>query len=593
MADLAAGTPVGAGYTLGTVIGRGAMGTVYGGTDRSGRPVAIKILSADLAHDPDSVSRLINEKALLVRLRGTNVVEVRDLVVEGDLLAIVMGLVTGGSLRDMMDRNGNRLPEAEALDVACDVLAGLEAAHAIGIVHRDVKPANVLLDVEGSSRQALVSDFGIAGIAGSSPHTRMTSVVVTPAYMAPELADDAPATPAVDVYATGILLYEMIAGSVPFSANSVLAMIKKHAVEVPTRPDGMSENTWAAVIAMLAKEPDARPTAALALSSLVAIRQLPQIRSTTTTKLETHDVERTTHSIQDGQPSPPGKFEADPEATILKSDLNVGEVAETSLAIGGSGIRQDSELGLEVRPASADDSLAMAEDYGTDLSQEVGRYPSSEDGGPPSGAATSPRRRALVAAAAISFVTVVGIILGLTVFSGNSLRSRVHTPATASSPGTTSPPPESLYSPSVAVIPASDVPSLAQPLSMGYRYVLPSSPGLERYQRVSAADIEAGRGAISPDTSGNVTLKCIFWSTSIQGSGPELVTVNLGSNNVTWGPDGSSQQFVDPGFSAGISGMRVGGQRQVVVPPTDMSDALQTITGRSSYPVIFICDRLP
>ena len=268
------GQPVGHSYRRFEVLGTGAMGTVYRGEDRRGNDLAVKLLRAELAADPVVLARFIQERALLLRLASPNIVRVVDLVVEGDTVAIVMEKVDGGSLSQYLKRRGHRLGTAEAIQICIDVLEGLSVAHAQGVVHRDIKPDNVLIDDTSSELRAKVTDFGIAGLIEGSAHTRLTSLVGTPEYMAPELVESLQATSAVDVYSAGIVLYELVAGRTPFGGGSVLAILKRHAEQNPERPDGIGDDLWSMLTMMLAKDPGARPTTQQAQQGLEALLEI-------------------------------------------------------------------------------------------------------------------------------------------------------------------------------------------------------------------------------------------------------------------------------------------------------------------------------
>ena len=278
------GVPLGHRYLLHEVIGRGAMGEVRRATARdTGEEFAAKVLRPELAADEDVVARFVQERRILMRISSPNVVAVRDLVVEADTLAIVADLVRGPNLRTYLDAAGTLAP-AEAVAVAVQVLQGLAAAHALGIVHRDVKPENVLMDTSGRRPLAKLTDFGVARIAQGSASNRMTALVGTVAYLAPELAEDARATPAADIWSTGILLHELLSGTTPFSGSNLIATIKAAAEREPAPLPGIPDDLWHAIASMLAKGPNQRPGAVAAaesldhlLPSLTGIPALPRL----------------------------------------------------------------------------------------------------------------------------------------------------------------------------------------------------------------------------------------------------------------------------------------------------------------------------
>ncbi|WP_431949231.1 protein kinase domain-containing protein [Actinacidiphila sp. bgisy167] len=258
--------PVGSRYELVEPLGRGATGTVWRSQVRdTGETVAIKVLKEELASDPDIVMRFLRERSVLLRLRHPHIVRVRDLVVEGELLALVMDLVDGPDLYRHLRENGPFSPVGAALLTAA-VADALAASHADGVVHRDLKPANVLLaTVEGpdgaQQMHPMLTDFGIARLADSPGVTRTHEFVGTPAYIAPESAQGRPQTSAVDVYGAGILLYELVTGRPPFRGDNALEVLQQHLSEEPRRPSTVPEPLWTVIERCLRKEPGERPSA--------------------------------------------------------------------------------------------------------------------------------------------------------------------------------------------------------------------------------------------------------------------------------------------------------------------------------------------
>ncbi|WP_405614572.1 serine/threonine-protein kinase [Streptomyces sp. NBC_00076] len=264
--------PVGSKYFLEEPLGRGATGTVWRARQREaagseaavqGRPgetVAIKVLKEELASDPDIVMRFLRERSVLLRLTHPNIVRVRDLVVEGDLLALVMDLVDGPDLHRYLRENGPFSPVGAAL-VTAQIADALAASHADGVVHRDLKPANVLLQQFGDQMHPMLTDFGIARLADSPGLTRTHEFVGTPAYVAPESAEGRPQTSAVDIYGAGILLYELVTGRPPFSGGSALEVLHQHLSAEPRRPSTVPDPLWTVIERCLRKNPDERPSA--------------------------------------------------------------------------------------------------------------------------------------------------------------------------------------------------------------------------------------------------------------------------------------------------------------------------------------------
>ena len=202
---------LGSRYVLQETLGRGAMGQVFAGTVReTGDRVAIKILKPELVSDPEAVARFMQERQILTSIRNPNVVRVIDLVAEGETLAIVMELIEGQDLRRYL-RQQPTLPPAEAIRLLIQLLYGLAAVHAAGVVHRDVKPENLLLDTSASRPMLKLTDFGVARLSYGASLTKLSSLIGTPEYMAPELAESESASQAADLYSAGIVLYEMLA----------------------------------------------------------------------------------------------------------------------------------------------------------------------------------------------------------------------------------------------------------------------------------------------------------------------------------------------------------------------------------------------
>ncbi|MYS05064.1 protein kinase [Streptomyces sp. SID6041] len=264
--------PIGSKYLLEEPLGRGATGTVWRARQREtagaeaavpgqpGETVAIKVLKEELANDADIVMRFLRERSVLLRLTHPNIVRTRDLVVEGDVLALVMDLVEGPDLHRYIRDSGPLTPVAAAL-LTAQIADALAASHADGVVHRDLKPANVLLAEQGGQMHPMLTDFGIARLADSPGLTRTHEFVGTPAYVAPESAEGRPQTSAVDIYGAGILLYELVTGRPPFAGGSALEVLHRHLSEEPRRPSTVPGPLWTVIERCLSKDPERRPSA--------------------------------------------------------------------------------------------------------------------------------------------------------------------------------------------------------------------------------------------------------------------------------------------------------------------------------------------
>jgi hypothetical protein len=258
------------------MLGRGAMGQVFRASVRDVEtPVAVKLLKPELVSDSELVARFIQERSILTSISHPNVVQIVDLVVEGDTLGIVMEYVAGQDLRHHLRREGTLAP-AEAVGLTLQILHGVAAVHAAGIVHRDVKPENLLLDVFGEHKMVKLTDFGVARLSYGTSLTKRTSLIGTPEYMSPELADGGAVTPAADLYSIGILLYEMLSGDTPFTGGHPLAVLRRHAEQPPAPLTGIPAELWDCIERLLAKDPGSRPRSASAAAAALAALQ-PQL----------------------------------------------------------------------------------------------------------------------------------------------------------------------------------------------------------------------------------------------------------------------------------------------------------------------------
>ncbi|WP_371177034.1 protein kinase [Buchananella felis] len=253
---------LGSRYILTELIGRGATGEVWRATDvTTGRPVAAKVLKEHHSADPALLARFVQERNVLLGLDHPQVVKVRDLVVEGTTLAIVMDLVEGPSLSALLASRGTLSP-GEAVELTIGILQALATAHSQGIVHRDIKTDNVLLAASGPLDRHCVRlvDFGIAKILEDSPGAR--EAIGTPKYMAPELFAYGTAFETSDVYSVGIVLYQLLAGRTPFGGMGGPTAVGIRHIESlpPVLPvDGA---LWRLLSGMLAKNPVHRLPAA-------------------------------------------------------------------------------------------------------------------------------------------------------------------------------------------------------------------------------------------------------------------------------------------------------------------------------------------
>jgi serine/threonine-protein kinase len=262
-------------YEIGQQLGQGGMATVYLARQKSiGRTVAIKVMPRYFLHEPSFLQRFEREVKVIAELQHPRVLPVYDYGQINDRPFIVMAYMPGGTLADRIKKGP--LPLDEVVRLVGQIAEGLDHAHNKGVIHRDFKPSNVLLDENGN---AYLSDFGIAKITESTVQLTGSGIVGTPAYMAPEMADRGTVTPAVDIYALGVTLYQMLTGKFPYQGETPLRVMMAHATEpVPdvrlARPD-LPEAVAEVVKRAMAKNPDDRYASAgeLAAALRAAVQQ--------------------------------------------------------------------------------------------------------------------------------------------------------------------------------------------------------------------------------------------------------------------------------------------------------------------------------
>jgi serine/threonine-protein kinase len=255
-------------YTIEGEIGRGGMGVVYAAHDlKLKRRVAIKVLPPDLAYRPEIRTRFTKEAERAARLSHPHIVPIHALGERDGLVYFAMGYVDGESLGARLKRRG-KLPVEEARRIMKETADAIGLAHTMGIIHRDIKPDNILLD--GTRRRVMVTDFGIAKAlseVGTGTLTGTGVAIGTPTYMSPEqAAGEGEIDARTDIYALGIVAYEMVTGRVPFKAPTVPAILMKQITEPPpdilqARPE-CPEELAATIMRCLEKDPESRwPTA--------------------------------------------------------------------------------------------------------------------------------------------------------------------------------------------------------------------------------------------------------------------------------------------------------------------------------------------
>jgi serine/threonine-protein kinase len=260
------GTMVAGRYRVIGLLGRGGMGEVYRATDlKLGQAVALKFLPEARSHDVHVQSRFAGEVRLARQVSHPNVCRVYDLGEIDGQPYISMEFVDGEDLRSLLRRIG-RLPHDKAIEIARKLCAGLAAAHDRGVLHRDLKPGNIMIDARG---QVLITDFGLAQLAGEVRGAEVRSG--TPAYMAPEQLAGKEVSPASDIYSLGIVLYEMFTGKHPFSASTLADLIRLQNESAVARPTTIVKDLDPAVEGLILRclqpEPRHRPGSALAIAA--------------------------------------------------------------------------------------------------------------------------------------------------------------------------------------------------------------------------------------------------------------------------------------------------------------------------------------
>ena len=227
------------GYKILSELGRGGIATVYLAMQESlDRQVALKVMSPMLAMEPDYAERFITEGRTVAQLNHPNIITVYDIGLQKHQLFIAMEYISGGNMRTVMQEH-NHDPEW-ALSIAGQIALALGYAHKVGIVHRDVKPENILFRENGA---AVLTDFGIAkAITSSTNLTRAGTIIGTPKYMSPEQTDGMGNDPRTDIYSLGIILYEMLTGNVPYDSENSMAVLYAHVHSpIPELPEGLSD----------------------------------------------------------------------------------------------------------------------------------------------------------------------------------------------------------------------------------------------------------------------------------------------------------------------------------------------------------------
>jgi serine/threonine protein kinase len=247
-------------YEIKALLGHGGMAEVYRALNPDlGQDVAIKVLRPHVLASADAVTRFRQEAQSIAALNHPNIVRVFDFEADGRLQYMVMELVNGNSLDKLIDRLPSGMPQESAVKLFRQIVDAVGYAHERGIIHRDIKPGNVLL---AENDRAILTDFGLARVMGATRLTQSGTSYGTPSYMSPEQATGVEITPASDVYALGVMFYEMVTGRPPFLGESATQVLLKHLQEQPKPPTdlvpNLDPNLNYLIMRALAKEPQER-----------------------------------------------------------------------------------------------------------------------------------------------------------------------------------------------------------------------------------------------------------------------------------------------------------------------------------------------
>ncbi|MGH2677743.1 MAG: Stk1 family PASTA domain-containing Ser/Thr kinase [Actinomycetota bacterium] len=339
-------------YEIESTLGEGGMARVYRGTDGVlGRPVAIKVLADRYANDDTFVTRFRREAQAAAALNHPNVVSVFDTGDDGQAHYIVMEYVPGHTLADVLKREGPLDPD-RAARIAENVATALQAAHERGLVHRDVKPGNVMIDPQGRTK---VMDFGIARAATDDTLTQTGAVLGTAAYLSPEQARGDPVDARSDIYSLGCVLYEMLTGRPPFTGDSPVAIAYAHVNDQPDPPSahrpGIPPDLEAVTMKALAKDPADRYGSAGALHDALAAARAAGVPTepigAAAGDTAVMPVPGTTAPVSPEPAGPPRRMSWIPLALIAAAVLAVAGILALTLA--GDGARPRNQGGGQDR----------------------------------------------------------------------------------------------------------------------------------------------------------------------------------------------------------------------------------------------------
>ncbi len=326
-------------YQIEELLGQGGMSAVYRATDPNlRRVVAVKIIHPHLSRSPDFMRRFEEEAAAVARMRHSNIIQVYDFDHDNNTYYIVFEYIPGETLQAWLERlnSSNRLlPIADAIRIAASIAEALEFAHQQGLIHRDVKPANVIVNVKG---EPILMDFGIAKIVGGTQHTATGAVIGTARYMSPEQIKGERVDARTDLYSLGITLFEMLSGRPPFESDSVMTMMMMHVQDPVPNPLELRSDLPAAVIEViyraLAKEPAERYATAAEMATALrdVLAKLENERAAVPVAVPT-DITPTTPPVEISpqQPPPPPVTPPQPAAAAATPTAASSAAGSSSL----------------------------------------------------------------------------------------------------------------------------------------------------------------------------------------------------------------------------------------------------------------------
>lgn len=359
-----------AGKTLGKVhidqlVARGGMAEVYKGNHKTFGQVAIKVMRGLLERDSEQLSRFQREAEVVAELKHPNIVQLLDYKIEDETPCIVMEFIQGPSLAaylKTLHEKKQRMPIGLVASLLKSIASALDYAHSKGIIHRDIKPANVLLRSASeeihmdkplpADVEPVLTDFGLVRLLDSTMHTTTGSVSGTPAYMSPEQSRGEKVDKRTDIYSLGVMLYEMLAGSVPFQADTTFGMLMKHINEPPPTIEGISSDLQALLDRTLAKDPSMRYDSAGELAN----EFLAVFNGQTISPGTIHIAQLARQAAEEaGNPKPA------PQETSLLRRFRIG--IEIAIAIGLAVLLfqffRPSTVGVSVTPQAVDPNIPI------------------------------------------------------------------------------------------------------------------------------------------------------------------------------------------------------------------------------------------